>query len=106
MTAHLHLTAHFHRQHAHVVSFKSDTNGHVRAFSVKCPYCRGIHQHTASRATDYAQAWCGTPAGAYDVVWPEPAVDNPPLTAEADIRLADAGLVQDGIPTVSQAVQS
>lgn len=63
--------ARIHRRHAHVVSFQSNPDGRLHAFAVKCPFCRGLHQHAAWRTTDYAQPHCGAFTG-YEVVWPDP----------------------------------
>lgn len=72
------------RRTAHVVSYETGPDGQVRAYSVKCPYCRGRHAHAASRATDHAHPYCGAFSG-YEVVWPTPvANETPALEAEAE----------------------
>jgi hypothetical protein len=58
------------RWHARVISAVYTSDGWVRAFTVRCPFCRGQHQHSAWGSTHLAQPHCGTP-GVYEVIWPE-----------------------------------
>lgn len=81
--------AHVDRRHARVVSFQSDPDGRLTSFEVRCPYCRGRHAHSARRSTEYAHAWCGTPAGAYEVLWPPtPLVNTTPEPADTSLTTA------------------
>lgn len=93
------------RQRAYVVGYETGPDGQVRAFSVRCPYCRGRHRHAAWRSTEYASAWCGTPGGAYAVIWPEPmVVDDPHLGTGADVGSSDVvSLIQDDMPALAEA---
>lgn len=58
------------RYRARVVGFTATADGRVRAVQVRCPYCRGIHQHYWG-TSDYAHPWCGTPGVCYQMLWPE-----------------------------------
>jgi hypothetical protein len=58
------------RWHARVVSAVYTSDGWVRSFVVKCPFCRGRHSHSAWGSTTFASPHCGTP-GVYRVIWPE-----------------------------------
>jgi hypothetical protein len=48
-------------------------DGHtgVRAVQVRCPWCRGTHQHTwHPHSPNFAYPTCGTPGVGYRITWP------------------------------------
>jgi hypothetical protein len=58
------------RWHAKVISAVYDPDtGWPRSFTVRCPFCRGRHQHSSWGSTTFASPWCGTP-GVYEIRWP------------------------------------
>lgn len=65
------------RRRAYVVAYRADPCDRVRSFEVKCPFCRGRHQHATSNTSDYALPYCGAFAG-YEVVWPALASNDTP----------------------------
>lgn len=69
-TAQLRAPAVQRRRRARVVGYETAPDGRVRSYSVRCPYCRGRHQHSGRLSTDFATPWCGTRA-TYEIRWPE-----------------------------------
>lgn len=58
------------RRRALIIGAQTNETSQRSSVSVRCPYCRGVHQHAWGRA-DYAAPWCGTPGAVYQLVWPE-----------------------------------
>jgi hypothetical protein len=64
-------TTHIRRRHAYIIGAQTNDNGGISAVQVRCPWCRGVHQHAWRASTDYAHPWCGTPGVGYLLLWPE-----------------------------------
>lgn len=65
------------RRRALIIGGQTNESNQRTSVTVRCPFCRGIHQHAWGHA-DYAAPWCGTPGAVYRLVWPEAAKTNHP----------------------------
>jgi hypothetical protein len=64
------MSARTQRRHATIVAWRTNDTGIAGSVSVRCPFCRGVHQHSLRGTTDFAGPWCGTPGVFYQLIWP------------------------------------
>ncbi|OBJ43111.1 hypothetical protein A5621_00865 [Mycobacterium colombiense] len=64
------MTAAYSRPRALITGAETNEVDRRISITVRCPFCRGTHQHAWGHA-DYAAPWCGTPGAVYQLVWPE-----------------------------------
>jgi hypothetical protein len=62
--------AHTQRRHGFIVGSTTDDRGSVASVLVKCPWCRGVHQHSLRGTPGFGRPWCGVPGVVYQLRWP------------------------------------